>query len=170
MDLLMAVQRDDIGFKYILKEIAEEYGVSKDEVRLFVRYLMSEPVKKWGIDVMNVFSDKMLEEFNWEDNDKQVLIEEDMLSLVSSPIEKTFRGRTSESFPGGIDFNPDYLDIQTQGSGINVSSPLNIEVMENIEINGLVPFIFSITPVNNLQLLLGVTKEEDDLELSLLEK
>jgi len=72
--------------------------------------------------------------------------------------------------PGGIDFHPDYLDIQTQGNGLNVSSPLNMEAMENIEINGLVPFIFNITPVNNLPQLLGVTKKYDTIELSLLEK
>jgi len=89
------------------------------------------------------------------------------------------------NYPGGIDFHPDYLDIQTQGNGLNVSSPLNMDAMENIEINGLVPFIFSITPVTNIYQLMGVKEEEpfdedevepfeqakgreDDLQLSLL--
>jgi hypothetical protein len=58
-------------------------------------------------------------------------------------------------------FHPDNLDILTQGSGINVSPP--IESMQNIEINGLVPFIFSITPITNLPHLLG-EKEEDGEE------
>jgi hypothetical protein len=45
-----------------------------------------------------------------------------------------------------------------------------MDEMENIEINGLVPFIFSITPIPNLPVLMGAIKEnEEDLELSLLE-
>ena len=88
-------------------------------------------------------------------------------------VGQTFNSETSsplQNNPGGIDFNPDYLDIQTQGNGLNVLSPLNMEAMENIEINGLVPFIFSITPVTNLPLLMGAIKEEEEeSELSLME-
>jgi len=159
-----------VKFEDILQEIAKDYGVDKKEVRLLVKYLMSEKVKAYGIDIRNIFSEKMLEEIDWEGNNEQVLMEEDQRILVSSPIKKSFLDRTSESNPGGIDFHLDYLDIQTQGSGLNVSPPLNIEAMENIEINGLVPFIFNITPVNNLPQLMGAIKEnEEDLELSLLE-
>jgi len=95
----------------------------------------------------------------------------------NKPSSSPVREENSSSSPikkqntGGIDFHPDNFDIQTQGNGLNVSFPLDIEAMENIEINGLVPFIFSITPVSNLPLLMGAIKEEEEgLELSLLEK
>jgi len=107
--------------------------------------------------------------------------QQQLRSLLELDIKDAHIGNGQSSVPtsatsplsfdkGGIDFNPDYLEIQTEGNSVNVSSPLNIEAMKNIEFNGLVPFIFSITPINNLPLLFGVKKDENNLKLSLLKK
>jgi len=88
------------------------------------------------------------------------LIQTQKQNSVSSPVT-TSNNRIGTNTTGGINFNPDYLDIQTQGNGLNVSSSLNMEAMENIEINGLVPVIFNITPVPSLQLLLGSIDQDE---------
>ncbi len=60
---------------------------------------------------------------------------------------------------GGIDFNPEHLQIQTEGKGPAipyVPLPLNSGETEDISIDGLVPVILEIFPVSpSPQLLLG---------------
>ncbi len=58
--------------------------------------------------------------------------------------------------PGGIDLNPDNLDLQTQGEGMNLNFPLDPKNLEGVQINGLTPVILEITPVSNLPFLLGL--------------
>ena len=70
---------------------------------------------------------------------------------------------------GGIDFNPDRLDIETRGAGIDFDfdaaiDPALLEQLESAPINGFTPFIFQITPIKNLPLLLGVGKSGLELD------
>jgi len=70
---------------------------------------------------------------------------------------------------GGIDFNPEHLKIQSQGKKVEIPLPNNLQEYHNIEIHGLVPFIFSVTPVTNLPLLLGEIEgpvDQEDKRLS----
>ncbi|MCD4781989.1 MAG: hypothetical protein K8S27_15790 [Candidatus Omnitrophica bacterium] len=62
---------------------------------------------------------------------------------------------------GGIDFNSNFLDIQTGGNAVELSTPINFEGLENIRIEGLEPLIINISPVINLYQLLGVKREEE---------
>ncbi len=55
---------------------------------------------------------------------------------------------------GGIDLNPENLNMQIKRDGNGV--PLPMQDIQNIEINGFIPIIINITPVYNLPLLLGV--------------
>ncbi|MFT5169562.1 MAG: hypothetical protein ACI8Q2_000170, partial [Candidatus Omnitrophota bacterium] len=64
---------------------------------------------------------------------------------------------------GGIDFNPEHLDLDTQGMGIQFNVDIPLAIIERIKKEGIQPRIFQITPVTNLPLLLGI-KEEDDVE------
>ncbi len=58
------------------------------------------------------------------------------------------------SHKGGVDFNDDYLDIQTQGNAVDAS--MFTEGLENINIDiGLVPFIYGIAPVMDINQLFG---------------
>ena len=74
-----------------------------------------------------------------------VVTDEDDTQLGSSPIQN----------PGGIDFNPDYLNIESQGNKVEMPIPNNSQQFQNIEIKGLVPFIFNITPITNIPIILG---------------
>ncbi len=70
---------------------------------------------------------------------------------------------------GGIDFDPKHLDIESVkgDSSLLGTAPFNgsIPALDHIEIRGLVPHIISITPINDLPLLLGL-KEEKPLVVS----
>ncbi len=80
------------------------------------------------------------------------------------PIDNAMLNSTDKK--GGIDFNPNYLDIQTQGNRFDLPLPANSMEMQNIEINGLVPFIINITPVTNLPVLMGEGKMEENEPLA----
>ena len=62
---------------------------------------------------------------------------------------------------GGIDFNPQKFNLETEGNGVefNVPDPAQLQ---NMEINGLTPVIFTITPVKNLPLWLGISEKKKE--------
>lgn len=70
--------------------------------------------------------------------------------------------------PGGIDFNPNLIDLEIKGEGGGFIAPPSLQELEMMPIEGLVPVIINITPVTNLPLLLGAEEEsaDDTLELS----
>jgi len=68
--------------------------------------------------------------------------------------------------PGGIDLNPNNLDLQTQGEVAEFNLPFDPQMLENIQIDGLFPVIINITPITNLPLLLGVSEKEEEQQLS----
>ncbi|MDP8212014.1 MAG: hypothetical protein P9X22_01825, partial [Candidatus Zapsychrus exili] len=68
---------------------------------------------------------------------------------------------------GGINLNPDKIDLQIRGEGQEFD--IDTGDLENIEINGLIPVIFSITPVVNLPLLLGAVEDDSPNEVQTLE-
>ena len=61
---------------------------------------------------------------------------------------------------GGIDLDPNKLNLQTQGKGINFNSNFGSDHLEEFPINGYSPFIFKITPVSGL--LLGLTDDHSE--------
>lgn len=56
---------------------------------------------------------------------------------------------------GGIDFNPQHLELESEGNKIDFILPVNAAESENIIVNGLIPVIFKITPIESLPVLLG---------------
>ena len=82
------------------------------------------------------------------------------IKLASSPLGVN----ESEEIPGGIDFNPRNLSIQSQGNKVEMPISNNPQQFQNIEIKGLIPFIFKITPITDIPLILG---ESEDISNSL---
>jgi len=58
---------------------------------------------------------------------------------------------------GGIDFNPNLLELQIQGEGLDFNLPLEEATVPQIQIDGLFPVITNITPITNLPVILGVS-------------
>ena len=65
---------------------------------------------------------------------------------------------------GGIDLNPELLDLQIKRDGNGVPLPLPMQPIENMHIEGFLPVIINITPVTNLPLLLGLADTEPDTD------
>jgi len=74
--------------------------------------------------------------------------------------------------PGGIDFsaiggsasggNPNKFNLETQGKGMDPNMPFDPAQLQGVTIDGFTPVIFSITPITNLPLLLGVSAEDSN--------
>jgi len=61
---------------------------------------------------------------------------------------------------GGINFNPENLNLETRGGGINIPQ-VDMQQLENMQIDGFVPVIINITPVTNLMMILGLTDDKE---------
>jgi len=70
----------------------------------------------------------------------------------------------TEKTPGGIDLNPNNLDLQTNGNSFDVQLPFNSIDLQNIRIDGFTPVIIHVAPLTNLPLLLGLVEETQDTE------
>ena len=60
---------------------------------------------------------------------------------------------------GGIDLNPNRLNLQIKRDGNGVPLPINLQPLETIQIDGFLPVIINITPVLSLPLLVSVVNE-----------
>ena len=62
---------------------------------------------------------------------------------------------------GGIDFNPDKLEIRSKGGGVQVNVPrIDIRQLNSPDFTGFTPVIIEIVPVTNLPLLIGAGEED----------
>ncbi|MDP8212012.1 MAG: phosphoglycerate kinase [Candidatus Zapsychrus exili] len=64
--------------------------------------------------------------------------------------------------PGGIDLNPAYLDMQIKRDGAGIPLSLDMQSIETMRIEGFIPVIINITPINNFPMLLGMRNTADD--------
>lgn len=92
---------------------------------------------------------------------KEELNEEEDAVPVASPAQ-------GDDVVGGIDLNPEQMDLETQGELINYAiSPEDIKQLERMPINGFTPVIFNIAPITNLPLFLGVAEPEKRPQVSM---
>ena len=59
---------------------------------------------------------------------------------------------------GGIDFNPNNLDLEVQGDELDINIPAQLQYLQTTPIEGFAPIIIQIKPTN-LPLLLGVAQD-----------
>ncbi len=68
--------------------------------------------------------------------------------------------RDSAENVGGIDFNADYLYIDTNGIGVQLSVPIHDIELRDVNISGVTPLILDVAPVTNLLMFLGVVDQD----------
>jgi len=71
---------------------------------------------------------------------------------------------------GGIDFNPNNIDLKTKGSGVKIQFPTTFIKGSIKPVDGLRPVIINISPVINIPMILGDNELEEDQKLSYLVK
>ncbi|MCA9408852.1 MAG: hypothetical protein KC733_09190, partial [Candidatus Omnitrophica bacterium] len=88
------------------------------------------------------------------------------LKESSSPISLTDEASTvsKPQEVGGIDFNPDLLDMQMDGQGIDFNIPINLENLNPNTIGGFTPVIYQIIPVTSFPALLGLVDDPAENE------
>ena len=57
---------------------------------------------------------------------------------------------------GGIDLNPALLNLQIKRDGRGIPLPVEMQPLQNIHIDGFIPVIINIAPINNMPMLLGI--------------
>jgi len=97
--------------------------------------------------------------------------DDSLAASLNNSVDPAMMGK--EFTKGGIDFsaiggsasggNPNKFNLETQGQGINIP-PFDPAQFEGVTIDGFTPVIFSITPITNLPLILGVTEETPSQE------
>ncbi len=68
---------------------------------------------------------------------------------------------------GGIDLNPANLTIEQEGGAIegapSIAPAMDLQNLETIPFDGLVPVIIRIVPITNLPLLLGTVETKEPM-------
>jgi hypothetical protein len=85
--------------------------------------------------------------------------------------ERTSRARQNQTKNGkdvgGIDLNSNNLNLKEQGQASEINFSLeHLQNIQNDNVNGIMPVIINITPVTNLPLLLGLSPDKKQEELS----
>ncbi len=65
---------------------------------------------------------------------------------------------------GGIDLNPDFLDLQIERDTNGVPLPVYDQPLNTMQIEGFIPVIINIYPVTNLPLLIGAAQDGSDTQ------
>ena len=67
--------------------------------------------------------------------------------------------------PGGIDLNPDILNLQTNGETIETNNIYDEEFIQSLQVDGFIPVIFQIVPTTNLPMLIGWSENDKRQQL-----
>ncbi|MCR4337277.1 MAG: UTP--glucose-1-phosphate uridylyltransferase, partial [Candidatus Omnitrophica bacterium] len=80
---------------------------------------------------------------------------------IVDPVNAEFARMTQASPVGGINLDPKLLDLQIKRDSEGIPLPLNLQPLDQIHIEGIVPVIINVTPVTNLPDLLGFVPPSD---------
>ena len=105
-------------------------------------------------------------------NDAALIASEDLVLEHSSSIQESISvspggsdnamtgDLTVNKKVGGINFNPQGLEIETQGKAVSQTAPALPPNFEGVSINGFSPVIIQVVPVTSLPALLGYQSSE----------
>lgn len=82
-----------------------------------------------------------------------------IVSNAMGPVSWVNQPQKTNNPVGGIDFNPEFLDLQIKRDGNGVPLPMNLQPIETMHIEGFIPIIINVTPVD-IPLLLGEVEPE----------
>lgn len=157
------IYRDDVKVELSALRLTEkvpEGGWSRDGVHAdFGDYQGVNPVDEF-VKALHIYSVAMA---TGKDSALIADIEQVDAAAVSSVRQIEIQSQRKK---GGIDFNPNNLNIQSQGHSITFDLPHD-PAMLNMNIDGLYPVIINITPITNIQALIGLVDEDDSDDISL---
>ena len=87
------------------------------------------------------------------------------LAGLDSTEQNVEKGDPAQLSPGGIDFNPEVMNLKEQGEKIDFNLPdFDLQGIDASQIRGILPVIINITPITNFPLLLGMAVDGEDVE------
>ncbi len=149
----------------VFLELSREKGLLAEVDRLLepVRDMSEQDIAKWNEVMKNLFAaDGNVEKLRrpeLSDGRDLYLPSQEIIqqAVASSPL---FQSAITEEVVdngqyGGINLNPQLLDLQIKRDGEGVPLPLPQQPVQQMDIGGFLPVIINITPVPNLPLLFG---------------
>jgi hypothetical protein len=149
-------ETDALFIKYRNEGILVNVVSAVDNNNRLIRYDNSIP---WQNLIQRIVNGELIA-VRWN-NENQVMRASVYDQLVGIRLnESTFQAPAQK---GGIDFNPEFLDLQIKRDGNGVPLPINRQPVQWIErqIQGIVPVIINVAPVTNLPMLLGVAASDE---------
>jgi len=152
---------------YILNEPKSSNGKRHYYADLFemmvaIVFLDNGGFEDIGFDVAEDFIVNIFNEFRQNTGYANETLDQ-YLSLTVIPKED---GMMKAEDVGGIDLNPARMNLTTEGDAFDFGIPEEFQYLETMPINGLLPVIINITPVQNLPFLLGLTDSDEPQETS----
>lgn len=83
------------------------------------------------------------------------------IAALKKYLEGTDQAMISSDNKGGIDLNPNLLELTVEGDQIQIQVPTTFDELNDVVIDGFVPVIQNITPVVNVPFLLGWETQGD---------
>jgi len=131
--------------KYIDKKVAE-YARNSNGRQIRIKHIPHHV----ALTILNSDEGKEIEEV--------IIFEDGNPVILSGDAYKAKQGLAASPL-GGINLNPDLMDLNIRRDGRGVPLPVEFQPMEAINIDGFIPIIINITPVN-LPMLLGLVDED----------
>jgi len=79
-------------------------------------------------------------------------------------LSTTVVSRTATDQYGGINLNPELLDMQIKRDGRGIPLPIPQQPINDIKIEGFLPIIINVTPIENLPLILGIADTDEPFD------
>ncbi|MBI3601434.1 MAG: triose-phosphate isomerase [Candidatus Omnitrophica bacterium] len=130
-----------------------EQGVKRD------LYVLRAALRSVDLEKRRVEGSSELEELNKKEKRIVELIEQGnrLIGEDKAQLATPNSIKAPEKTPlGGINLDPALLDLQIKRDGNGIPLPLSQQPIGDMKIDGFLPVIINITPVENLPLLLGV--------------
>ncbi len=131
---------------WLLRGVAQRLGISYEEYSEDInahKAAAREVIQRNYEQIMIALANKKINALSEKPNED--------LAVTTGP-------KTEKKNVGGIDLNPESMNLEIKTTGEAVSVPVNLDQIETLTIDGLIPVIFNISPTTNLQPLLGLNK------------
>ncbi len=138
------VEFDGVGDRWIWQRIAERNNIPAPyNIREGQDLIIPTSLLEYRVNVLNR-SDSESDTSQVDDTD-----DKSMLADGQNDFRK-----------GGIDLNPNNMEMTESGTTIEMEIPAVLKPLQNTEVDGFVPVIINITPINIVPFLLGEAEDQ----------
>lgn len=122
-----------------------------------IRKMIQNPATNYSPTVKKFLLDAL------DSNRIKTLISESNEAVARYKLRKMIKPRASSGVdnPGGINFNPNQLDMDLRGEAGSFELPTDPAQLQNFQFDGLLPVIINVVPIPSLPAYWGLSKENE---------